>query len=330
MIRVCRDSKGVILIALLWILTALSVIALSFSREGFVEVAAARNTRQLEDAYYIARAGLVATVYQLIQKRFIPPLKQLELQKEPDPLELGIVTGKFGDGEYVVDLQDESAKINLNLVMEEQLRRSLDAIGIPRHDADIIADSILDWRDVDSAHRLNGAEDDYYQSLNPPYRAKNGRLDTVEELLLIRGVTPDYYYGHSEKAPDGSIVYKYGMSRCFTVYSTTTRININYAPIPVLMSIPGMTPQMAQAIYDQRKVKPFANVNEVAQQAHVSIGATTLPYLSTDQTGIYTLTATARSENSKVRRVIRAVVTLDMREATRYKIIYWNESVPDL
>src|SRR5512146_1504042 len=106
MIRAFRqDSNGVILIALLWILTALSVIALSFSREGFVEVASARNTRDLADAYYIARAGLMATVYQLAQRQFAPALKQLELQSAPDPLDLGTITGRFGDGEYVVDLQ---------------------------------------------------------------------------------------------------------------------------------------------------------------------------------------------------------------------------------
>jgi general secretion pathway protein K len=332
MTRACRDNNsGVILIALLWILTALSVIALSFSREGFIEVAAARNTRDLADSYYVARAGLMTTVYRLMQRQLSPALQQLELQSTPDPIDLGTVTGTFGDGEYVVEIQDESGKINLNFVVEEQLRALLDAVSIPKHDADIIADSLLDWKDTDQDHRLNGAEDDYYQSLNPPYKAKNGRLDTVEELLLVRGVTEDYFYGHSEKSPDGSIVYKYGLSRYLTVYSTTNRVNINYAPFQVLMAIPGMTPQMAQAISERRKVKPFANLNEITQQLAVTIGATTLPFLSTDRTGIYTLTVKAHRENSKANRAIRAVVnTMDAREANRYKIIYWNENVPNL
>jgi general secretion pathway protein K len=330
MTRVCRDSKGVILIALLWILTALSVIALSFSREGFVEVAVARNTRDLADAYYIARAGLMAAVYQVMQRQLNPGVQQLELQNAPDPVDLGTVTGKFGDGEYVVDIQDESGKINVNLVLDEQLRTLLDVIGIPKLDADTIADSILDWRDADSDHRLNGAEDDYYQSLNPPYKAKNGRLDTVEELLLVRGVTLDYFYGHSEKTPDGSIIYKYGLSRYLTVYSMTPSININYAPVQVLMSIPGITPQMAQMIYERRKVKPFANVNEITQQLPVTLSPNSMPFLSTNRTGIFTLTAWARRENSKVQRAVRAVVSLDAREANQYKIIYWNENVPNL
>jgi len=330
MIRVCRDSKGVILIALLWILTALSVIALSFSREGFVEVAVARNTRDLADAYYIARGGLMAAVYQILQRQLTPGPQQLELKDTPDPIDLGTVTGKFGDGEYLVDVQDESGKININFVGEDQLRALLEAIGISKHDADIIADSILDWKDVDLDHRLNGAEDDYYQALNPPYKAKNGRLDTVEELLLVRGVTPDYFYGHSEKTPDGSIIFKYGLSRYLTVYSSTPRISINYAPVQVLMSIPGITPQLAQMIYERRKVKPFANPSEIVQQLPATLGAMAGPFLSTERTGIFTLTATAHRENSKVQRAIRAVVSLDMREVNQYKIIYWNENVPNL
>ena len=58
MIRAAKDDRGVILIALLWILVALSVIALSFSRESLVEVAVARNARDMGDAYYVARAGI--------------------------------------------------------------------------------------------------------------------------------------------------------------------------------------------------------------------------------------------------------------------------------
>ena len=105
------SDKGVILIALLWILTALGVIALSFSREGFVEVAAARNTRNLAEAYYIARAGIASTVYEIVQRKYAPRVDRVELDRPPDPIDLGRVTGKFGRGEYEVEIQDESGKI---------------------------------------------------------------------------------------------------------------------------------------------------------------------------------------------------------------------------
>ena len=82
-------------------------------------------------------------------------------------------------------------------------------------------------------------------------------------------------------------------------------------------------------IYNRRRAKPFKNVQEITRELPVNIGATTRPYLTTDQTGIYTLMASARSERSKARRVIRAVISLDRGEKTQYQTLYWNENVPD-
>lgn len=326
-----KREEGVILIALLWILVALSVIALSFSRESFVEVAAARNAQSLEDSYFIARAGIAETTYRLVQKRFFPAVQQVEQGDAPDPLDLGSVSGRLGAGIYSIDIQDESGKINLNAATAEQIRALAEACGIPRNDADIIADSIMDWRDADTAHRLNGAEDEYYGTLDPPYKAKNGNFDTVEELLLVRGMRTDYFYGYPERDPNGSVVYKYGLSRCFTVYAPSSRsqINVNYAPLPVLRSIPGMTSEAAEMIYKRRLTKPFKNTQELTRDLPVNLPATTRAFLTTDQTGVYTLTASAHSERSKARRVIRAVVRLDRGERLQHRILYWNENVPD-
>jgi general secretion pathway protein K len=315
---------------LIWILTALAVIALSFSREGFVEVAAARNAQSLEAAYFAARAGIAETIYRLIQKRFAPAVNRPELEETPDPLDLGIATGQLPGGSYQVDIQDESGKVNVNTVQEEQLRRLVEASGIQKPDSDIITDSILDWRDPDSLHRINGAEDDYYQSLNPPYKAKNSKIDTVEELLLIRGITPEYFYGFPARNEDGSIVYRYGLSRYLTPYSMmTNQVNVNFAPLPVLLSVPGMSPQAAQAIYERRKTKPFKNPQEITRDLPVNLGANVLGYLTTNATGIYTLTASGYAPNSKVRRVIRTVIALDGSEKLMYRTLYWNENVAD-
>jgi type II secretory pathway component PulK len=58
-----------------------------------------------------------------------------------------------------------------------------------------IADSILDWLDEDSDPRPNGSELEYYSVLPTPYAPKNGPIDSVEELLLVRGVTPELLFG---------------------------------------------------------------------------------------------------------------------------------------
>jgi general secretion pathway protein K len=327
-----RDDAGVILIALLWVLAALSVIALSFSRETLVEVAAARNTRDLSDAYYVARAGLEQAVYKVIERRYAAAPQGLEQQAlAPDPIDLGYYEGTFGGGTFRVEMQDESGKINLNFINEDQLRTLCEVIGIQRPDSDVIVDSVMDWRDADRAHRANGAEDDYYQQLATPYKAKNGRLDTVEELLLVRGVTREYYYGYREKAQDGSPGYRFGLSRYLTVYTNSNRVNVNFAELPVLMAIPGMNANAAQQIYERRKSKPFKTVQEITTELPVMLEPTTLPYLSTDAASVFTMTASARMANSKVLRIIRAVVVVgDSREPSLHRILYWNENVANL
>jgi len=95
-------------------------------------------------------------------------------------------------------LEDESARINLNTLLLADTYvtnggRTL-LMALPGMSEDV-ADSILDWIDEDDDTREYGAEYDYYQSLVPPYSPKNGPLDTVEELLLIRGVFPQLLFG---------------------------------------------------------------------------------------------------------------------------------------
>ncbi len=95
-------------------------------------------------------------------------------------------------------LEDESARLNINALIEidklqENGGRDL-LMGLPGMTEDV-ADAILDWMDEDDEAREYGCESDYYQGINPPYYAKNGPLDTVEELLLVRGVTPDLLFG---------------------------------------------------------------------------------------------------------------------------------------
>jgi general secretion pathway protein K len=322
-------EDGVILIAILWVFVAIAVIALSFSKESFVEVASARNSQSMESSYYAARAGMMGAIYQIIQKRMLPSVQQ-QGDQEPDPIDLGTVTGKFGNAVYRVDVQDDSGRISLNAVQADQLRALADVIKIPQNDADIIVDSIMDWKDANTTPLANGAEDDYYQTLNPPYKAKNKNFDTLEELLLVKGVTPDYFYGHLERSSsDGSIFTRYGLSRYLTVYSSRQQVNVNYAPLAVLKSIPGLSEETAQSIYNRRLTKPFKTLDEITRDLAINLGDTGR-YLMVAQTNIYFLTASARVENSRVQRVLRAVVNCpDLSSDTRYKILYWNENVSD-
>lgn len=95
-------------------------------------------------------------------------------------------------------LENESGKLNVNsLLLADQYvenggRQLL--MGLPGMTEDV-ADAIMDWIDADDEPREFGAEADYYSSLSPAYAPKNGPLETVEELLLVRGVTPELLFG---------------------------------------------------------------------------------------------------------------------------------------
>src|SRR5438105_5191334 len=95
-------------------------------------------------------------------------------------------------------LEDESTRLNLNvlLILDKQVPGSGRTLlmALPEMTEDV-ADAILDWLDPDDEPRELGCEVEYYSGLSPPYAPKNGPLDTVEELLLVRGVTPQLLFG---------------------------------------------------------------------------------------------------------------------------------------
>jgi len=113
-----------------------------------------------------------------------------------------VVSPAFGvDGSLAgvrYGLEDESGRLNLNFLlwadaMQEGAGRTL-LMALPGMTEDV-ADSILDWIDEDDEIREFGAEAEYYAQLNPAYEPKNRMLDTVEELLRVKGVTPQLLFG---------------------------------------------------------------------------------------------------------------------------------------
>jgi DNA uptake protein ComE-like DNA-binding protein len=113
----------------------------------------------------------------------------------------GLVAPLLEDGYFSgirFGLENDSARLNLNLLAqasaadEESGRQVL--MGLPGMTEEI-ADAILDWIDADEEPREFGAENEYYQMLDPPYSCRNGLLASIEELLLVRGVTPALLFG---------------------------------------------------------------------------------------------------------------------------------------
>jgi general secretion pathway protein K len=98
-----------------------------------------------------------------------------------------------------------------------------------------------DWLDSDDLNRLNGAEKDYYLTLDPPYEPRNSAPETVEELRLIKG------FDELFKDID--------LSSVFTIYGTLSGVNPNYATAETLLMIPGLNEENVEKIMGLRKAQ---------------------------------------------------------------------------
>jgi general secretion pathway protein K len=234
----------------------------------------AASTRYAEEAegYYLAVAGFEDALYRLIMDRETNT-SRIEGRENPGEQEEEALTygewreKPFGTGFYRVRLVDEGGKINLNLVDEATLRTIFTNIGIQEPQHGILVDSILDWRDRDDLHRLNGAEDDYYLSLSPPYTARNGRFDTVEELLWVRGVTADIFYGLG-----GDITTAVGLRDIFTVDGRIKQVNLRTASVEVCHVLVGIPLEECQGFVEERKILSEKTLADLLQLLGVDQG----------------------------------------------------------
>lgn len=171
------------------------------------------------------------------------------------PIEGGFISGR---------LVDQQGKFNLNnlaandpqaaQVVIEQLQRLLENIeGIDSFAAKDIAFSVRDWIDPDIDPTFpGGAEDDYYLGLEQPYRAANQPMQSISELLLVKGVTEEVYRA---------------LEPHLTALPAATRINVNTASAPVLASLgPEISPQDVERLLLRRQEAPYESVQEFLQE----------------------------------------------------------------
>ncbi len=248
------DQRGIALVLTLLILTLLVVSGLEINRAVRVEASLAENFRDLTQASYIAQSG-VEVARALIQSDnpLYDGLDENWAQFENFAL---LSSGLFPEGSFNGRIGDENSRFNpnglldpygnVNLKKKEQLERLLALLG---HPADWV-EALLDWMDPDHQPRPRGAEREFYLSKKKSHPAKNGPLDSLEELLLIKGVDPFMFYGMEDKE---------GLKDYLSVHSDG-RININTASPVLIMSLsPKIDQAMAQAVIAHRREKPFQN-----------------------------------------------------------------------
>ncbi|MGE5645902.1 MAG: general secretion pathway protein GspK [Acidobacteriota bacterium] len=317
--------RGGALLAVLWLTAALSAIA--FSVASTVRSETGRTTSSIErlKAEYLA-SGAVERALVYMQwgqanknpdgtPRFEPGQTRLELE--------------FPAGHARVDILPEFAKMNVNSSRPEDLLRLLLALGVEPGRANEIAAAIVDWR---TPHPPEAATlfDQYYLSRNPSFQARHASFEEIEELLFVKGITPELFYGSYERDKEGRLTPRGGLRDCLSVYGSAGRVDANAADPAVLAAV-GLTPESIAALVEMRRVRPFRNMNELAAFGHDAPG---FERLSVGGTGVFTIRATAqpRLQNgslSDARRSVAAMVKfLDPAKFQEpYHVLRWYGNV---
>jgi len=236
-----RDGgeRGVALLMVLWVFMVLTVLVAEFSRSMRDDAVAAQNVAEEVQARGVAIAGMNTAIYRTLRMREQhggDDATQVDEEEEDPWLPDGTWhNGPYGAGTYAVRMIDEGGKISLYRPDEALLRHIFQNLGLDQDAQVVLTDSILDWRDADSLRRLHGAEADYYLKKPVPYRPKNGPFDSVDELLLVRGVTRELFFG----IPPVGLGRDQGpppvpLKEIFSAFNKTGNINVRYAPAAVL------------------------------------------------------------------------------------------------
>ena len=328
-----QAEEGAILLVVLWIALAMGLLGMSFSAAIRTEVNAARNVVDQKQSFYVARAGIEYAVYRIVEARSAFSATQQQSQGNLDQIPevlTGHLTLTLHNGVARIEVADESGKINLGApVSQTQLDliyNLLIMVGVDPSQADVITDSIVDWVDLDDFPSPNGAESDYYLSLETPYVAANGPFQVPEQLLLVRGVTPEIYYGKKGLSGSGEKVDYYGLQKYFTTFALGNRINANAAPLAVLAALPYLDEEMAGRIYDLREQGYIHDPSQLMQEIPGLTSNIATLLTASPNTTIYGVTSVGQLEDSKVISRIRCVIQLDPRSPKGYSVLYWNES----
>ncbi len=271
-----RGEGGSALIIVLWVLGLLALLIGSFAFDARIEARIISYYKKRSKAVYLAKSGVELANMLMAKSRDISRSKtkddgatedENEFHEDALRLSRGLairgLEHELGDGKIILDIVPEPARRNINNLgkrdeeIEENFERILEVGGITE-DSGLwpeLIESFLDWTDRNNESRPDGAEtEDYYGTLTNAYQAKNGPLDTVGELLLIKGYTHTILFGGVlEKALEGEEEVKIsGIQDLLTTYGDG-KVNVNAAGLRVLMTLPGVDDLVANAIIEERE-----------------------------------------------------------------------------
>jgi len=238
--KLLRDNSGMALILTVSIISLIVALTLQFNTSMRSNLHAAANLSDGIKLGCIARSGFngaLAVLYEDASSGDVDTLREpwahARIISENS-------ASLFDEGRFLLEIADLSGRIQINQLVNQNgnyndTQKSLLVrfLGFPEFDLDPeevenIADAIKDWIDSDDDTTEFGAEDSYYRALERPYPCKNAPFEFLEELLLVRGITEELFYGTEERP---------GISLYLSTYGDDGKININTASPLVLRAL---------------------------------------------------------------------------------------------
>lgn len=253
---------GFILIAVLWVTMLLSVFALNYATTSRLGAQRAMVGERLIEERRVLSSALAVAEHEL--RKYLANQERLEQEAEEqgEPLD-DLFFPRFEPRILQVDGRDvqiravsQSGRLDVNALSAEMLERVVEACGVPQGaERTGIVNSILDWIDPDDLRRAEGAESQYYMTLEHPYPAKNAPVESIEELLLVKGITAGLFWGGPETP---------GLIDFLSASGQTDRLDVNSASPQTLALIPGLREETRDAVIQARSEGRIRSMSDLA------------------------------------------------------------------
>lgn len=319
--NILLNNRGVALILVLLMISIIIAITIQFTVTTRSELYEAANLRDSIKLLYIAKSG-----FNMGEALLYEDDKDVDSPHD-DWAKLVLLSAQssilFDKGHFQLNIADESGKIQINKLVtnneyndkiKEMLLRllNLPEFNLEEPETHDIVDAIKDWIDEDDETTEFGAENAYYQGLEQPYQCKNGKLDCVEELLMIKGITRDLFYGTDESP---------GIAPFLTLHGEG-KININTASTVILRVLnPEITEEMVSDMDEYRKnedndLTDISWYKNVTGMATISID----PDLITTKSNVFKIVSAGYFDN--MTKTVTGIV--DRTNADAIKILSWR------
>jgi general secretion pathway protein K len=309
------------LIAVLWLTAALAAVTFALAANVRSEIDRASTASEGVRAYYLASGSI---------DRAALWIRWGEQYRKPDgsPLFFNFPTPRirfrYPTGFAVVEVIPENSKFNINTILPDDLVGLLIALGEPDVRAREIAAGILDWR---GSSGRESPFDGFYAQQIPSFRAPHASFRQLEELLLIKGMTPDLYYGHFTRDANGKMMWRAGLRECATTLGSDIGFDINSVE-PAVMETLGVPSPSIDQIIAMRNAGPIRSLDQVRDV----IPARAASRMRIGGGNFLTLRATAwlslkNDHSSETRRTVAALVKLESPGRLRpFTVLRWYDN----